>query len=76
MERNPVSSSQIASVGFDRENKVLEVEFHNGGVYHYEGVPEDMADAFVKAPSMGQFLHQHIKDKFTHRKGRYLEKQA
>lgn len=72
MERNVVeNSSQIASVGFDHADNVLEVEFKNGSVYHYTGVPPDMADAFVRSPSLGRFLHEHIKGQFPHFNGPY-----
>ena len=36
MQRHSVSSSRIASVGW--ENNTMEVEFHNGVVYQYHGV--------------------------------------
>jgi hypothetical protein len=32
MTRVPVSSSNIASVGYDSENKILEIEFVNGNI--------------------------------------------
>lgn len=37
MKRIPVSSTNVASVGY--ENQVLEVEFLNGSVYQYFYVP-------------------------------------
>jgi hypothetical protein len=40
MQRTPVQSSNIASVGFD--DGVMEVEFTNGRVYRYVGVPSDI----------------------------------
>ena len=39
MERTPVSSSNIAAIGYDPDSGVLEVEFTNGAVYSYSGVP-------------------------------------
>jgi KTSC domain len=33
MERQPVSSSNLKSVGYDPRSRTLEIEFHNGGVY-------------------------------------------
>lgn len=35
MEREPVVSSNIASIGYDENNNILEVEFNNGNVYEY-----------------------------------------
>lgn len=68
MDRKAVNSSNIQSVGYDPNRKVLEVEFKNGGVYQYDGVPQDMADAFVGAESLGRFLQTRIKPAFPARR--------
>ena len=39
MQRQPVESSSLASVGYEERTRTLEVEFHNGGVYQYLEVP-------------------------------------
>ena len=58
-------SSQIAAHGYDPISHTLAVRFHKGSaVYHYKGVPQDEADKFARAPSLGQHLHAHIKNKF------------
>lgn len=61
MNRHTVSSSNVASVGYDVETQTLEVEFQNGAVYQYYDVPSSVYEAFMSAPSHGQFLHYHIK---------------
>jgi len=38
MKRKTVKSSNIKSVGYDIRNKILEIEFNNGAVYHYKDV--------------------------------------
>lgn len=38
MKRIPVSSSNLASVGYDEISQALEIEFLHGGVYQYFGV--------------------------------------
>lgn len=38
MIRQPVSSSNIRSIGYDSKSNTLEIEFHSGGVYQYFGV--------------------------------------
>ena len=53
MEREPVESSALASVGYDRD--VLEVEFVNGSVYQYVGVPVWVYEALMMAQSYGRF---------------------
>ncbi len=39
MNRVPVSSSNLAAVGYDPAGKVLEIEFLNGSIYQYFNVP-------------------------------------
>lgn len=64
MQRETVQSSNIRSVGYDPSQKLLEIEFHDGGIYHYFGVPADLHDRLMKAPSKGGFLSAHIKGHF------------
>ena len=39
MHRQPVESSAVRSVGYDKARRVLEVEVEGGAVYQYLGVP-------------------------------------
>ena len=64
MERTIVSSSNIDSIGYDENSKVLEIEFKNGGVYQYANVPKEIFAALMKASSHGGFFHAKIKDRF------------
>lgn len=65
MERTPVSSSNISAIGYDAENQVLEVEFNNGSVYSYSGVPSDEYHGFMDADSKGKYLHANIKNRYS-----------
>ena len=38
MQRTTVSSSNLASVGYDATTETLEIEFQNGAVYQYFSV--------------------------------------
>jgi hypothetical protein len=62
MERTPVVSSDLASVGYDSENAVLEVEFNKGGIYQYMGVSQDLYDGLMSAGSKGTYFNQYIKN--------------
>lgn len=64
MQRRAVRSSNIRSIGW--ENGTLEVEFHDGGVYRYSGVPESVFHAFLNAYSKGSFFHDHIRDRYPY----------
>ncbi|MBW2984066.1 KTSC domain-containing protein [Candidatus Woesearchaeota archaeon] len=67
MDRKPVISSNLISVGYDEEAKTLEIEFKNG-VYQYLNVPRNVYDALMQAPSKGRHFHGFIRDKFTPKK--------
>jgi hypothetical protein len=58
MKRVPVSSSNIASVGYDDKTHTLEVEFHSGHVYQYFDVPRTIFDGLLSAGSVGQYFNQ------------------
>ncbi|MGI6668961.1 MAG: KTSC domain-containing protein [Acetivibrionales bacterium] len=61
MERIPVSSSNIASIGYDEATSTLEVEFLSGRIYHYYGIPKYLYDEFINAESKGKYLNEYIK---------------
>lgn len=61
MERQYVSSSNIASIGYDANNMVLEVEFLNGSIYQYYDVPQIIYDGLMAADSHGKYLAAYIK---------------
>lgn len=65
IEMHPVSSSNVAAVGYDEESKTLAVEFHNGGVYHYYDVPPNTFKALLTADSVGQYLNMVVKSQFS-----------
>lgn len=61
MQRDSVSSSTIRSIGYDSSSQTLEVEFRDGRIYHYFGVPEGVYLGLMSAPSKGQFLDANVK---------------
>lgn len=61
MDRKYVSSSNIASIGYDPMRMILEVEFLNGSIYQYYDVPEELYIGLMAASSHGKFLHEYIK---------------
>lgn len=60
MKRQSVVSSNVASVGYDAENEILEIEFNNGGVYQYFNVPENVYEELMSANSHGQYFDRNI----------------
>ena len=61
MKRQSVVSSNLASVGYDAVNEILEIEFNDGGVYQYFEVPENVYEELMSASSHGQYFDRNIK---------------
>ncbi len=68
MDRMPVSSSNLRSVGYDVATQTLEIEFHNGGVYEYYNVPITTYHGLLGALSKGKYFHAHIKSVYRYSK--------
>ena len=61
MKRSYVTSSNIASIGYDASSMILEVEFHSGAVYQYYDGPESLFEGLMSADSHGRYLNEFIK---------------
>lgn len=68
MERKSVSSSNIASIGYDETSSTLEIEFLNNSIYQYFDVPQHIYNALISADSHGQYLAQNIKGVYRYSK--------
>ncbi|MEC5322908.1 KTSC domain-containing protein [Aurantimonas sp. A3-2-R12] len=66
MIRDPVTSSNIASIGYDSNSETLEIEFLNGSIYQYFNIPSGLNDQLMAAPSKGQFLNVYIKNGYPY----------
>jgi len=63
---NPVRSTALKSVGYDRGT--LWVEFQKSGLYEYRNVPESLYRALAYDRSKGAFFDRHIKGRYQARK--------
>jgi hypothetical protein len=62
----PVTSSQIAAVGYDPAARRLVVRFRGAGgrpgaVYSYDGVPAEVAAGLIAAARPGIYFNRHIR---------------
>lgn len=72
MERTPVISSNVCAVGYDSEQRILEIEFgkdypagyKSNRVYQYLNVPPVVFQDLGDADSYGRFVHQRLIDQF------------
>jgi hypothetical protein len=60
MNRTPVKSSNIKSIGYDPAVETLEVEFSGKRIYQYFGIPHALHSDLMKARSHGGFLYANI----------------
>jgi hypothetical protein len=61
MNREPVQSSALSSIGYDAETETLEVEFTSGSVYRYLHVPSVVAAELRNAESRGRYFDAFVK---------------
>lgn len=69
LQRTPVKSSNIRSVGYDKERQIMEVEFNAGGVYQYQNVtPREFKYIKSETPSSGRYFRKKFREKTPYRK--------
>jgi hypothetical protein len=64
IKRVPVESTALATVGYSKRLRALEIEFRNGAIYRYLEVTPDVYDALLHARSKAQFYDQNIRRKY------------
>jgi hypothetical protein len=69
MQTVAVKSSTLATVAYDVDRHLLELEFRNGTNYRYSGIPVEVYQALLRAPSKGQFFNREIRGKFPYALG-------
>lgn len=68
MERQPVKSSNIHSIGYELATRTLEVEYNAGGIYQYLNLSARLHVALMQAPSKGTYLSERIKNRYRCKK--------
>lgn len=64
VDRQPVESSNLSSIGYSADRKVLAIMFKSGELFQYQNVPLALWTAFEAAPSKGKFFHKAVRGKF------------
>ena len=59
-----MESATLVAVGYKPAEELLEVEFHSGLIYRYDGVPLDLYRQLLSAESKGRFFNLHIRNHF------------
>ena len=63
-----IRSSSLAQVAYDRHQSILLVQFRDGTVYEYEGVPLQTYLDLLQADSKGAYFNRHIRTLYSHAK--------
>jgi hypothetical protein len=66
MNRTPVDSSSMASVGYDPTTLTMEIEFNDGAVYQYFDVPEHTYQGLISAQSVGQYFQAQVRGSYRY----------
>lgn len=67
IKRVPIASSNIATVGYDKETHILEIEFHHGAIYQYIDLQERVFEELMSSPAKGAYFMNKIKSKFEYK---------
>jgi hypothetical protein len=62
--RSAVGSSALATIGYSKRLRALEVEFHNGATYRYLNVPPGIYRALLVAPSKAAYYDANIRGRY------------
>jgi len=66
----PVNSTLLASVAYDVNGCLLELEFRDGTIYQYSAVPEIVYQELIAADSKGTYFNRQIRNHFSYRRVR------
>jgi hypothetical protein len=64
IKRVHVDSTALASVGYSKRLRALEVEFRSGAVYRYLDVEPGVYEALLSASSKARYYDQHIRHNY------------
>ena len=64
LERQPVKSRILRSLGYDESTKILEIEFQTGLVYQYAGVPLKVYRELIRSEEIGKYFTDKVRNRF------------
>ncbi|HWF09823.1 MAG TPA: KTSC domain-containing protein [Bryobacteraceae bacterium] len=59
-----VESTMLAALAYDDAHEILQLEFRSRAIYRYFGVPTQVYEALLGAPSKGGYFSQAIRGQF------------
>ena len=76
MHVTAVESSVFATVAYDESQEILQLEFRSLEIFQYLGVPAEMHEALLAAPSKGAYFNHAIRPWFLGRRVARLVEQV
>ena len=76
IKREPVVSSNVASIGYSRRLHALEIEFVRGAVYRFLDVPQNIYRQLLASDSKGHFIAENLRGKYRFIRVRPRQMQA
>jgi len=64
LERQPVKSRILRTLGYDESTKILEIEFQTGLVYQYAGVPLKVYRELIRSDEIGKYFTDKVRNRF------------
>src|SRR3982074_1514061 len=64
IKRVPVESTALATVGYSKRLRALEIEFRNGAIYRYLEVTPDVYDALLQGRAKARYYDENIRHKY------------
>jgi hypothetical protein len=65
MKLTVVESTSLATVAYDANRELLQIEFCDRTIYRYRHVPADVHAALLRAPSKGSYFNRVIRGQFV-----------
>ena len=63
-ERKPINRGGIKSAGYDRNSRILEIEFSTGRTVQHSGVSEEISRRFFANSAPGSFYADNIEEEY------------
>ena len=66
MKTTAVESTTLATVAYDGDRQLLQIEFHDRTTYRYFNVPTEVHETLLRAPSKGSYFNRVIRGQFAY----------
>ena len=61
-----VQSTTLVAMAYDVDQQMLQLEFRDQSVYRYFGVPANLYQDLLDAPSKGKYFNRFIRERFAY----------